>query len=142
WLTPSLGTIDELKPMDAAPPDLHNEMCGPHRHKPPSEDNDEEAVAANGDAGSPHAFMLSSLTGGKFELGPPIDTTPPIVVFTGPADHPDVVSATVSAKPKRHHHKKVAKSDKPAHPQKAAKSAKPKHPQKAAAHTKAKTTKP
>jgi D-alanyl-D-alanine carboxypeptidase len=129
WLTPSLGTVDELKPIAAAPPDLHDEMCGPHRHKPPSEDNDEDAVAANGDANSAHAFMLSSLTGGKFVLGPPIDTTPPVVVFTGPADHPDVISATVSAKPKRHHHKKAATS------------AKPKHPQKTAAHTKAKGTK-
>jgi D-alanyl-D-alanine carboxypeptidase len=129
WLTPSLGTVDELKPIAAAPPDLHDEMCGPHRHKPPSEDNDEDAVAANGDANSAHAFMLSSLTGGKFVLGPPIDTTPPVVVFTGPANHPDAISATVSAKPKRHHHKKAATS------------AKPKHPQKTAAHTKAKGTK-
>ena len=127
WLTPSLGTVDELKPIAAEPPDLHDQMCGPHRHKPPSEDNDEEAVAANGDSDSTHAFMLSSLTGDKFVLGPPVDTTPPMVVFTGPADHPDVVSATVSAKPK-HHRKKPAAS------------AKSKHPQKAAAHTRAKAT--
>ena len=42
WLTPSLGTVDALAPIDAQPPNLREEMCGGHRRKPPSEDNDEE----------------------------------------------------------------------------------------------------
>src|SRR6185312_10712799 len=42
WLTPSLGTVDALAPIDAAPPNLRDEMCGGHRRKPPSEENDEE----------------------------------------------------------------------------------------------------
>ena len=52
--------------------------------------------------------MLSSLkpSAGKFVLGPPVETEPPVVVFTGPADHPDKAPATVKAKP--HHHKKKA----------------------------------
>ena len=76
WLTPSLGTVDALAPIDAQPPNLREEMCGGHRRKPPSEDNDEEGAdavtAANGDSGSPQAFMLSSLkpASGKFVLGP------------------------------------------------------------------------
>ena len=38
--------------------------------------------------------MLSSLkpAAGKFVLGPPVDTEPPVVVFTGPADNPDAVA--------------------------------------------------
>jgi D-alanyl-D-alanine carboxypeptidase len=102
WLTPSLGTVDALAPIDAQPPNLREEMCGGHRRKPPSEENDEEsadaAVAANGDAGSPQAFLLSSLkpASGKFVLGPAVDTTPPIVVFTGPADHPDPVQTATA----------------------------------------------
>ena len=35
WLTPSLGTVDALAPIDAQPPNLREEMCGGHRRKPP-----------------------------------------------------------------------------------------------------------
>ncbi len=110
WLTPSLGTVDALAPIDAQPPNLREEMCGGHRRKPPSEENDEEqhdeaATAAN--AGSPQAFMLSSLkpATGKFVLGGPVDSTPPVVVFTGPADHPDPVQV---AHTEKHPRKKTA----------------------------------
>jgi len=34
WLTPSLGTVDALAPIDAQPPNLREEMCGGHRRKP------------------------------------------------------------------------------------------------------------
>jgi D-alanyl-D-alanine carboxypeptidase len=100
WLTPSLGTVDALAPIDAQPPNLRDEMCGGHRRKPPAEDNneeepDEQTTAANGDGGNAQGFMLSSLrpANGKFVLGPPVDTEAPIVVFTGPKDHPDTVQA-------------------------------------------------
>jgi D-alanyl-D-alanine carboxypeptidase len=113
WLTPALGTVDALAPVDAQPPNLREEMCGGHRRKPPSEDNNEEddgAAAAGGgatgDASSARAFMLSNLkpAAGKFVLGPPVDTEPPVVVFTGPADHPDAVqTAEPRSKKKRKH---------------------------------------
>lgn len=96
WLTPSLGTVDALAPVDAQPPNLRDEMCGPHRKrsKPPSdnESDNDAVVAADGDNNSNKSgFMLSALqpTNGKFELGPPLETEPPVVVFTGPADNPD-----------------------------------------------------
>jgi D-alanyl-D-alanine carboxypeptidase len=118
WLTPSLGTVDSLAPIDAPPPNLRDEMCGGHRHKPASEDNEEEEPVANnnGEAGSDgQAYMMSALkpANGKFVLGPPVDTTPPIPVFTGPADHPDAApTATASARKKKKTAKAVA-ADKP-----------------------------
>ena len=114
WLTPSLGTVDALAPIDAQPPNLREEMCGGHRRKPPSEDNQEEEAETAGtpaegsEAGNDQAFMLSNLktAAGKFVLGPPIDTTPPVVVFTGPADKPDTVAQTAGGPGKKK--KKVA----------------------------------
>ena len=115
WLTPSLGTVDQLAPIDAQPPNLREEMCGGHRRKPPSEDNDEEQQAsASGDTSSPQSFMLSSLrpANGKFALGPPVETEAPVKVFTGPADHPDPVQiAEPRATKKRHVAKKGGESN-------------------------------
>ena len=31
WLTPALGTVDNLAPINADPPNLHDQVCGPHR---------------------------------------------------------------------------------------------------------------
>ena len=144
WLTPSLGTVDALAPIDAQPPNLREEMCGGHRRKPPSEENDEEpeeaatATTASGESSNGQAFMLSNLkpATGKFVLGPPVETTPPVVVFTGSADHPDTVAQTASAGPKKK--KKVAvktqEAEKPANTAKTAKATKP------AKHTKPKVS--
>ena len=37
WLRPSLGTVDALTPIAAAPPNLREDFCGPNRKKPASE---------------------------------------------------------------------------------------------------------
>jgi D-alanyl-D-alanine carboxypeptidase len=52
WLTPSLGAVEQLQPANVAPPDLRDEMCGPHRKRPAAEEADDEN---NG------SFLLSSL---------------------------------------------------------------------------------
>src|SRR5882757_3888428 len=51
WLRPALGTVDNLVPIDASPPNLRDEMCGGKRHRPAS-DADEEAVAGNAGSSS------------------------------------------------------------------------------------------
>jgi D-alanyl-D-alanine carboxypeptidase len=111
WLTPSLGTVDQLKPIDAAPPNLRDEMCGGHRRKPPSEDNDEDDQSASGD-GNPN-YQLSALkpANEKFVLSStPIISPEPIVVFTGPREHPDTIEQTATAAAKKVHKKKTAKA--------------------------------
>ncbi|MBX9828515.1 MAG: D-alanyl-D-alanine carboxypeptidase, partial [Xanthobacteraceae bacterium] len=52
WLTPSLGAVEQLQPANVAPPDLRDEMCGPHRKRPAAEEADDDTSGS---------FMLSSL---------------------------------------------------------------------------------
>ena len=56
WLTPSLGAVEQLQPVNVAPPDLRVEMCGPHRKRPAAESADDEASFSG--------FLLSGLPGG------------------------------------------------------------------------------
>ena len=118
WLTPSLGTVDALAPIDAQPANLRDEMCGGHRRKPAAEDNDEEEDAqAGSDNGEGQAqgqaLALTNLktANGKFVLGPPVETSLPIVVFTGPADNPDKVEKIAAAKSKKKKRAAAKKSD-------------------------------
>src|SRR2546421_6580420 len=48
WLMPPLGTVDMLQPVNVAPPNLRDEMCGGHRKRPATEDDD-EVMATNND---------------------------------------------------------------------------------------------
>ncbi len=105
-VTDSLSTIDALAPIAAPPLDLHETVCGRHRRKPPSEADDEPAVKAssgqdaNGDVKvALRPGLMPSI--GKFVLPPANDTTPPVVVFTGPVDHPDPVIVMARAKTKK-----------------------------------------
>jgi D-alanyl-D-alanine carboxypeptidase len=51
WLMPTLGTVDQLKPIDAAPPNLREQTCGAHRKRPAAEDEDIE-VSGDGNGNS------------------------------------------------------------------------------------------
>jgi D-alanyl-D-alanine carboxypeptidase len=57
---PTLGTVDQLVPINAAPPNQREETCGKNRKRPAAED-DEVEVSANGDGSSPLSFLLSNL---------------------------------------------------------------------------------
>ncbi len=91
WLTPSLGSVESLQPIDAAPPDMREEMCGKHRRRPAAEEADDDVAAGNGtqtDPNSPTAFMLSSLAPSNIknsQLVAPPGPVNPIIVFAGPA---------------------------------------------------------
>jgi D-alanyl-D-alanine carboxypeptidase len=86
WLTPSLGSVESLTPVDAEPLNLHEEMCGPH-HKRPAAEEEEEVNASNAPGDSPYAVFLSSLRPqpkGASLLQTDSTFGEPVVVFTGP----------------------------------------------------------
>ena len=91
WLMPSLGSVENLAPINAMPPNLREEMCGKHRRRPAAEEADEDEQA-NGDTGSQQSFMLSNLKGSAPKpsslIGPLVESQPPIPVFIGPPRAP------------------------------------------------------
>jgi D-alanyl-D-alanine carboxypeptidase len=84
WLTPGLGHVDAMKPVNVDPPNLRDSICGKGRRRPPSEEAENEPLSVSAD--SPYAVFLSSLQ------APPAPGTlfqdvrlgEPVVVFTGP----------------------------------------------------------
>jgi D-alanyl-D-alanine carboxypeptidase len=122
WLRPSLGMVDNLAPIDASPPNLHDEMCGP-KHKRPASDEDEETIASGSSAGE------SAITFFAAGLQPPIvkpsellagapAASEPIPVYTGPTRTGAALIAAVAADveqqtPRRHGKKSRVASQKP-----------------------------
>ena len=104
WLRPSLGTVNQLVPIDASPPNLRDEMCG-GKHKRPASDADEEAIAGN--AGSSSSGGETAATFFAAGLQPPM-TKPselmasapapsePIPVYTGPTKSGAALIAAVA----------------------------------------------
>src|SRR4029077_6386531 len=104
WLMPSLGTVDALQPIAAAPPNLRDETCGPRRKRPASEEEEDETVQASSsdpDPSSAYAVTMQSLRG-RAATGPllgPMAAFVPIPVFIG-APRPGSDAATqIAAKP-------------------------------------------
>jgi D-alanyl-D-alanine carboxypeptidase len=103
WLRPSLGTVDNLAPIDASPPNLRDEMCGGKRHKPAS-DEDEDIVAGNAGGPSSGETAITFFTAG---LQPPMAKpsellaaapapSEPIPVYTGPTRTGSALVAAVA----------------------------------------------
>jgi D-alanyl-D-alanine carboxypeptidase len=63
WLTPQLGNVEALVPVNAEPPNLREDMCGKHRKKQASEDEDDSAAIASllSASGSAYSVFLSAL---------------------------------------------------------------------------------
>ena len=106
WLRPSLGTVDNLVPIDASPPNLRDEMCGGKRKRPAS-DEDAETVASNAESGSASGGE-SVATFFAAGLQPPMPKpsellaqapapSEPIPVYTGPTRTGAALIAAVAA---------------------------------------------
>jgi D-alanyl-D-alanine carboxypeptidase len=112
WLTPALGTVDNLTPINADPPNLHDQVCGPHRKRPAAEDEDADAGGENG-AGvdTPFSALLSSLrapTPKGAALLSDFGAITPTVVYTGPTRTPDQLAKLSVEEAAPHHRKKGA----------------------------------
>jgi D-alanyl-D-alanine carboxypeptidase len=102
WLRPSLGTVDNLVPIDASPPNLRDEMCGGKHHKPAS-DEDEDTVAGNAGSNSEPAlsFFAAGLQPPTLKPSELLAAAPapsePIPVYTGPTRTGAALIAAVAA---------------------------------------------
>ena len=105
WLRPSLGTVENLVPIDAWPPNLRDELCGGKRKRPQS-DEDEDTVASN--AGGSASAGESAITFYTAGLQPPMAKpsellaaapapSEPIPVYTGPTKTGPALIAAVAA---------------------------------------------
>jgi len=99
WLIPSLGTVNELKPIEADPPNLKDQMCGPHRKRMQQAEADDESLDAAGSDGNGDAadatpkfsVLLSALrapTARNANLLSDGGPVVPTVVYTGPTRPP------------------------------------------------------
>src|SRR5437016_4669874 len=84
WFMAPYGTVESLQPIAAAPPNLREDMCGGHRKRPASEDEDEHIVENLG-PDSPYSIFLSSLRpkGKGAALLQDSKLGDPVLVFTG-----------------------------------------------------------
>ncbi len=103
WLKPALGTVDNLVPIDATPPNLREEMCSGKR-KRPATDEDADVVAANGSASTGEAAVTFFTAGLQPPMGKPSEmlaaeaaASEPIPVYTGPTKTGTALIAAVAA---------------------------------------------
>src|SRR6185436_12560285 len=139
WLKPALGTVDNLVPIDATPPNLREEMCNGKR-KRPATDEDADIVAANGSASTGEAAVTFFTAGLQPPMGKPADllaaeaaASEPIPVYTGPTKTGTALIAAVAAEaekqtPKRGKKSKIAAKKPDAAASKAEAGAKPAKP--------------
>ncbi|HEY7244209.1 MAG TPA: D-alanyl-D-alanine carboxypeptidase family protein [Xanthobacteraceae bacterium] len=111
WLMPSQGTVETIEPIRVDPPNLRDEICGPHRKRPASEDED-EITPANTGPDSPYGIFLSSLRPKtKGALLQDVNIGEPVLVFTGtkpPAPGSATADSNIGAEKKKSGRKKTA----------------------------------
>jgi D-alanyl-D-alanine carboxypeptidase len=93
WLKPALGTVDNLAPVDASPPNLRDEMCSGKRKRPASDEDEDVTIAGTSNSAAGGEGGITFFAAG---LQPPAlkpsemlaaapTPTEPVIVYTGPA---------------------------------------------------------
>ena len=113
WLMAPFGAVESVQPIAAAPPNLRDEMCGGHRKRPASEDEDD--LVANNNPESPYAVFLASLRPGKAKGAAPLEVKmgAPVLVYTGTKPPAPGAQAATDSKPEKKPEKKKAAAVKP-----------------------------
>jgi D-alanyl-D-alanine carboxypeptidase len=94
------GTVESVQPIAAAPPNLRDEMCGGHRKRPASEDEDD--LVANNNPESPYAVFLASLHPGKAKGTAPLqERGEPVLVYTGTKPPAPGAQVSTESKPEK-----------------------------------------
>jgi D-alanyl-D-alanine carboxypeptidase len=130
WLTSAGTTVDQLRALDAPPPNLRDEICGKKRKRPAAESEDvddddhpEAALPPGMDPNSPQAIALSSLRTANNKpsalLGPLTPSMEPVEIFLG-AYKGAVPVQTADAPKKKSKKKSVAAANPAAAPPAAA----------------------
>ena len=106
WLRPSLGTVDNLVPIDASPPNLRDEMCNGKRKRPASDEDEDVTIAANGgnaSASGGEATVTFFTAGLQPPMAKPSEllaaapaASEPIAVYTGPTKSGAALIAAVA----------------------------------------------
>jgi D-alanyl-D-alanine carboxypeptidase len=102
WLMPAMGTVESVQPIDAAPPNLRDQMCGSHRKRPATEDED-DSMAVNSSPDTPYGIFLSSLQPAKAKgaLLQEGQMGEPVLVYTGTKPPAPGAATAADAKPKK-----------------------------------------
>jgi D-alanyl-D-alanine carboxypeptidase len=125
WLLPAFGKVNALAPIEASPPDLKDDMCGPHRKRHALEaamadsadpDSGDNSDSAGTDTNAQNPSLLSALRAPtpKNLLSEPGPVTP-VVVYTGPTRTPEQIAALAAlpdyeVSKKKSKHKGAAKT--------------------------------
>ena len=118
WLLPAFGNVNALTPIEAAPPDLKDDMCGPHRKRhaleaamadsaDPDAGDGSEAAGADANSQKPNLVTALRAPAPKNLLSEPGPVTP-VVVYTGPTRTAEQIAA-LAALPEYEPSKKKSK---------------------------------
>ena len=101
WLLPAFGNVNALTPIEAAPPDLKDDMCGPHRKRhaleaamADSADPDAGDLSDNAtDTNAQNPNLVTALRAPPKNLLSEPGPVTPVVVYTGPTRTPEQIAA-------------------------------------------------
>jgi D-alanyl-D-alanine carboxypeptidase len=101
WLRPALGTVDNLAPIAAAPPDLREDNCGRHRKRPASDNPEDDNIASVVTNNPALSFFADGMKPPTLRPEDMLAAAPapsePVIVYTGPTKSGADLIATAAA---------------------------------------------